>query len=391
VIKISKTKIQEAAKDRPAGYQEDMHKNASTECEHFLYFDKKTYQQLRVKYSYLSTEPVSFVYPFWQGGANYDELRWSIRSIYQNFIPAKGQSFNIVIVGDQPLIRRTNKSWYNGPIIACPRISRGKTFRPKLKDALHKWRTALDSDLVSDTIVWMMDDVYFLKPFTLGQLAVPRAFKQKSQNSLENWKEHSGFSSAKKRSIEILINNNLPSWDFATHLPHVVERGKVLEVFDKFEIEKNELLWEVVYENYYLNGRKPERAYPYLSYFTEAQSTDAIRSKAFRCNVLVNGGGSWNEQLRIFLYDQFPQAAPEEILPPPPCRPNPEIKNEWMSKIAACPERMEIIDIVSSKTCSRRGIELPVFRCNKFGRCTIDQYQAGQTEKVCKRCEMMHE
>lgn len=391
MIKISKAKLREVSPARPAGYLEAMYEHATLQCDEFLYFDKEVYEQLRVQFAYSSPNLISFVYPFWQGGANYDELRWSIRSIYQNFIPAPGQTFNIVIVGDQPIIRKTSKTWYDGPIIPCPRISKGKTFRPKLKDALNKWRTALDSDLVSDTIVWMMDDIYFIKPFTLGQLAIPRAFKKKTATSLLNWKEKSGFSSAKKRSIELLLNAGLPSWDFATHLPHVVERDRVLKIFNDFKVEQNEVLWEIIYENYYLGKRQPERAYPYLSYFTEPQNTNTIQSRAFRCNVLVNGGGSWNEDLRRFLYKQFKEPAPEEIMPAPPCKPDPEINNKWLQKVANCPERGAVINIVTSKTCSRRGIEIPVFQCTKFGSCTIDQYQSGQTEKVCKRCEMIND
>jgi hypothetical protein len=336
-----------------------------------------------------SENHISFVYPFWQGGANYDELRWSIRSVFKNFRPADGQTFNVVIVGDQPILRRTKESWYAGQIIPSPRISKGRTFRPKLNDALHKWRTALDSELVGDMIVWMMDDIYFIQPISLESLAQPRAFKQKSAHSLARWNEKSGFSSAKKRTMELLHQAGLPMWDFATHLPHVVQRKQAMEVFDKFDILANEALWEILYENYVLGDRRPERAAPYLAYFTHPQNARQIESLAENCTVMVNGGGSWNEDLRRFLFHRFPTPAPCEILPPPPLRPDPNLTSAWLKKIADCPHRQQVLHVVKSKLCSRRGLELPVFQCSQFGRCTIDQYAAGQPEKVCKKCELM--
>lgn len=392
MIKIKKSIIKEAAPDRPAGYWEDIKQSAISEDGTFLWFEQETLDRLKVKYSAADHRNITFVYPFWQGGANYDELRWSIRSIYANFQPVYGQTFNVVVVGDQPIIRRTKATWYGGQIIHSPRISKGKTFRPKLKDALHKWRLALDSELVSDTIVWMMDDIYFNKLVTLDSLAQPRAFKHKSEASLERWNEATGFSSAKKRSMELLHDAKLPMWDFATHLPHVVDRNKVLEVFDKFQVQDNEVLWEVLYENYCLGEKTPERAKPFLAYFMSKRSSEEIKNLGERCTVMVNGGGSWNEELRRFLYFKFPTAAPCEILPAQPVQEDPEIKNSWLQKIATCQHRGGVQRIVQSKVCSRKGVELPVFQCNNFNdECTIDHYSSAQTERVCKKCDIMLE
>lgn len=392
MIKIKKSIIKEAAPDRPAGYWEDINQSAISEDGTFLWFEQETLDRLKVKYSATDHRNITFVYPFWQGGANYDELRWSIRSIYANFQPVYGQTFNVVVVGDQPIIRRTKVTWYNGQIINCQRISRGKTFRPKLQDALHKWRTALDSELVSDTIVWMMDDIYFIKPFSLDCISVPRAFKHKSEASLENWNEVTGFSSAKKRTMELLHEHNLPMWDFATHLPHVVNRHKVIEVFEKFNVQENECLWEVLYENYMLGDRTPERAKPYMAYFMSPRTTSQIERLSQTCDVMVNGGGSWNEQLRRFLYYRFTTPSPSEILPAQPVRNDPEITNQWLQKVAMCPHRGSVTKIVKGTMCGRKGIELPVFQCNNYNEgCTIDHYASGQVERVCKKCELVNE
>lgn len=332
---------------------------------------------------------ISFVYPFWQRGANYDELKWSIRSIYKNFIPEDDMEFDVWVVGDQPILKRETVTWYNGNIIPCPRIGEGRGFTRKLQDALNKWNTALRNSDISSTIVWMMDDIFFIKPVTLKDLSTPRATKHKNENSLNRWTAKSGFSKAKLRSMEFLISNGLSSWDFATHLPHVVDKELAINIFDNFPIqnEGQSLLWEVIYENTYLGQTAPQSILPFSRYLSRRPTDAQIQTYHDNPNtkVLISTGHSWNESVRRYLYTTLPTAAPIEssdVVPPIPAKVSDTAR---IARAIKCPHRKK-------DDGNRKGMiykELPVWYCDHFkDNCTIDQYMIGQTERTCVTCPL---
>lgn len=332
---------------------------------------------------------VSFVYPFWQGGANYDELRWSIRSIFKNFIPDNGMQFDVWIIGDQPVLKREDTTWYNGNIVLCPRITEGTGFNRKLQDALNKWNIALRNSDISSTIVWMMDDIFFIKPITLKDLITPRATKYKNENSLNRWIASSGFSKAKLRSMKFLISNGLSSWDFATHLPHVVDKELAINIFDNFPIQNKEesLLWEVIYENTYLGQAAPQKLVPFSRYLSSRPTDSQIQEYHNNpdTKVLISTGYSWNENVRRFLYTTLQEPAPIEadnVIPPIPVKASDTAR---IAKAIKCPHRKK-------DDGNRKGViykELPVWYCDYFkDNCTIDQYTIGQTERTCVTCPL---
>ncbi len=337
------------------------------------------------------TTNISFVYPFWQHGANYDELRWSIRSIYQNFRPAEGQTFDVWLIGDQPVVRRTSSTWHSGNIVPCPRTVKGRGFKNKLTDALNKWHTAIHHPGISDTTVWMMDDIYFVNPVTLEELSVPRAHRRKTERNLQSWNENSGFSSAKKRTVEALLNAGYPAWDFATHLPHVVQKERAKQVFNDFRIQDDALLWEIVYENVFLEDRQPLKMLPFARYFDRKPEFDVLNvlhrpeTKAF-----VGTGGSWNEAFRRFLFQTFPNRSPVEVNDPPAPRPDPALRKKLMEKVLACSHRGQVSGVALRPIGKRRTIELPVFQCLKFGQsCMIDGEPPDSDTLVCKQCPVI--
>jgi DnaJ-class molecular chaperone len=66
---------------------------------------------------------------------------------------------------------------------------------------------------------------------------------------------------------------------------------------------------------------------------------------------------------------------------------DPKIK--FLEAIANCEHRGEATRQVKCKTCGDRAKTANVYECLHFGgECTIDHYQSGQAERVCKRCEV---
>ena len=92
-----------------------------------------------------------FVWPYFSGAASGDELRFSIRSVERFFHgPVK-----VTLVGDRP-------DWFRGHVIQQPRIAMVKHWG--FRDMLAKMQTMATHPEIDSEFVWMMDDVYFLKP-----------------------------------------------------------------------------------------------------------------------------------------------------------------------------------------------------------------------------------
>ena len=262
---------------------------------------------------------IGFVWPYWQAGASFDELRWSIRSVFTHFRPDPGVSIEPIVVGDAPIVRRATGSWYSGRVIPAPRIVKANDFRSRLVDALHKWKTALDDESLPDTLVWMMDDVFFVRPVTLDELRLRRRYGLWRKSRVSSVKTKTGFQKLKKETFEALFSSSAldRAGDFATHLPHVVSRQKAKELFDRFDLSKRPLLWEILYEALEGSG-DPVSASPFLRYFGKPERFGAYERAAERSSVVVCGGAGWGEDLRAFLYERLPDRSPVELDEPAP-------------------------------------------------------------------------
>jgi len=260
---------------------------------------------------------IAFVWPFWQKPAKYDELRWSVRSVYQNFVEPDCE-IRTVIAGDQPVIRKHSSSWYSGEVLNIPRtVSGGGS--AGIEDQCRKWIRALEY-LDCDTVVWMMDDVYFVKPVSLADLKTPRSMGLWSRERLEKWEAKTWWNTAKKKTLLQLSDRGLPTFDFATHLPHVVDRMRALDLLKEWGLPESRLLWEVIWENVNL-AESPAPATPFLRIISTPKCLKGTCNATEKASVLVSAGDSWNEAHRTFLYQTFPSRSPVEADDPIPPKP----------------------------------------------------------------------
>jgi hypothetical protein len=299
---------------------------------------------------------IAFVWPFWQAPAKYDELRWSVRSVYQNFVEPDCE-IETIIVGDQPVLRRWKNSWYSGRVINVPRTVRG-TGAVGLQDQCTKFLTALRDDSLPDTVVWMMDDVYFIKPVTLEDLKTPRHLGSYDKDRVAAWNPKGWWQAAKKRTVELLLSEGYPAYDFATHLPHVVDRQKARELIEKYDANGRHLLWEMLYENICL-GQTPERATPFLRIISDSKCLTGTRNAAAKASVLVSAGNAWNEAHRTFLYETFPNHTPVEADAPVPPK---GLKSRQLERTA----RVEHEPITTPAVHTTKPLVTSI--CNAYGR-----------------------
>jgi hypothetical protein len=232
-----------------------------------------------------------FVWPYWSGGAQGDELRWSIRSV-ETFFQGRAK---ITIIGDKP-------DWYHGHCIRKKRVPQSKTNRA-FRDMLGKVFYIASHAEIDAECVWMMDDIYFLKPFTLEDIKTPRA---------EPWRPNDGNSWQKRKtlSMQTLAARGITQHDYATHMPHWLEKEKLRAMFDDFNLHEHTMLWEVLYGNLYRDT--PQRTRPFFARFQHKAEKQTFQRLTAAATVMNHTESAWCEGLREFLTELLPTPATVE-------------------------------------------------------------------------------
>ena len=228
---------------------------------------------------------MQFVWPYWDGGAQADELRWSIRSV-ETFFQGKAK---ITIIGDKP-------DWYHGHVIVKKRVPHTKPNRA-FRDMLGKVFYIATHAEIDPECVWMMDDIYFLKPFTLDDIKTPRAEPWRPDES-NSWQKRKTF------TMEALAARGLTQHDYATHLPHWLEKDKLRTMFDDFNLHENTMLWEVLYGNVYRGT--PQRTRPFFARFQHQAEKETFQRLTARATVINNTEPAWCDGLHDFLAEMLP-------------------------------------------------------------------------------------
>lgn len=233
---------------------------------------------------------MQFVYAYWHGGAQSDELRWSMRSVTANF---QGSS-SLLVVGDPP-------DWYTGAKIFRKQVKPQP--RQGYRDVLNKIHTACVSDKVDDTFVWMMDDIYFVKSVTVEILS--RHYRGGTLPA--TYKDHShGWPGLKADTFRVIKDEKLPLVDYCTHLPHVLEKEKWLYIWDKYGLSDRVLQWELLYGAEFFREHCPVRII----------RTRVRKNGASFDNVGIIGNNSnrgWSNRLRFELMNMFPDPTTDEV------------------------------------------------------------------------------
>lgn len=234
---------------------------------------------------------LQFVWCYWDGGADGEELRFSIRSVEKFF---QGTA-KITIIGDRP-------EWFKGHVIVKRRVPASRHQR-EFRDMLGKvWFMATHPE-VDDKCVWMMDDIYFIKPFTLKDLEKPRA-ERWNPSSKNRWQR------IKSRTMQDLQAEGLPTHDYATHAPHVAEKQKLAALFERFNLHKKVRLWEVLYGNVYRGT--PRSARPWFARFYDQLTADQYANRLTQATCFNHTAGAWCKGLFEYLSTLLPEPSSAE-------------------------------------------------------------------------------
>jgi hypothetical protein len=197
---------------------------------------KDIYSTLHFVYVYINPE---------SGGPIWRELYYSVKSVQKFF---KGLPYQIFVVGDNPKIKGVNH-------IPCERI-KGKT-NAKALDATKKLRKIVDSDTINDNFIYMYDDIVFLKNLTVDDFT-PIIAHNHVRDINDYWgrgrKPSDNWIQVFNKTILKLKYHNLPTFNYETHLPRLLNKERVTEVLDKFKLEDNLYMFSTLYFNtFYTN------------------------------------------------------------------------------------------------------------------------------------------
>ena len=151
-----------------------------------------------------------------------------------------------IVIGDKP-------DWYDGEFIHKPRIQR--TPHQAFKDCYSKLLKAAEG---LDQFIWMMDDVYWLKPFTIKEAATPKYVRHVTQERIYNWRPKNKWGRTRKESYKWLLENDYPTYDFASHMPQPIISKSFILNEEELGLMENYKNWENIYFNRFLSGKSED-------------------------------------------------------------------------------------------------------------------------------------
>jgi len=245
---------------------------------------------------------ISAVWVYWAGGAEGEELRFSMRSVSKHFIDLE----NVVLCGDVP-------EWFGGAAINSPRFDGAAakaTFGSgrwcKWIDSIVKLLRICADPRVTDRFVWLYDDTIFLRPITAAELAIPRAGGQLCANTTApasgKWRE------VLRRTTEELQAAGLPSRNYSHHGPVVYSKSQLLQTIAKFLPVYKPRAIESLYLNHWTPEADAVRCGDWLQYTKRPRASWAPRRSAAIANF-----GSFTRSVERVLANRFPTQCAVEL------------------------------------------------------------------------------
>jgi hypothetical protein len=225
-----------------------------------------------------------FLFTYYAAGAVGDELKYSIRSVLHHQPSAR-----VIVIGDKP-------NWYTGEFIPKPRIP--KTDFHAFRDCYSKLLFAAEQ---LPRFIWHMDDIYWVKPFTMAEATVPKYVRHVSQARFKAWNPHNTWGKTRAHAYRWLLDHNRPTYDFAAHLPQPIQSDKLLATEREVQMMTSRYRnWECVYFNTHHAADAEDWGRRYLRV---TKKRDSIQT---RHKVLNHTDSQFRGTVENYLKAQFP-------------------------------------------------------------------------------------
>jgi hypothetical protein len=180
-----------------------------------------------------------------------EELRYALRSINRN----AEFKCRIVIIGNKPDFIKYGKNVVENcsiqEIVFVPSTRNGGFQFANCSDANIKMNSILLNNDISDNFIITYDDIYFIKKISLLDLQKKYILQSKELKIDSNYRK------LKALTMNLLAKQNLPFFNFETHLPRFINKAKMKIIYNKFKPLKNLLLHFTLYGNFFLKNYMP--------------------------------------------------------------------------------------------------------------------------------------
>lgn len=248
-------------------------------------------------------EVLSIVIPYVTSTAKWDELRIALRSIVKYFNP--NWAIRLFVVADKL------PEWMSDEVtlIPCEQITNQRF--AKAYDAVKKLKAVIAHPEVSENFIYTYDDTVFLNPAPLHDYAVARINRD---TDITKWDGSNIWKEIMMNTVERLVANKLPTYNYETHLPRIFSKTGLSEIFEKFGFQKRPYHLSTIYFNYFgiprklLSENKMIKA-DIRSNHTLDEINELTQARAF----LNYNDDGLNENLKKFLLELFPDKCRFEV------------------------------------------------------------------------------
>jgi len=259
--------------------------------------------------SHKATAMIDICYQYMIGPAQWEEIRYSLRSVEKYF----EDDYRIWFVGHQP--QGTQNVYHLDHNRENPAHRRN--------DQLNKLMAACNCDELSDDIIWMYDDQYLLKPTTANYMAQPLAQarikyrKPRAAGGLHGARKWASFKAIAEAGREYV-------YDFETHLPRLFNRHLMKEALELYRAkEKRRIPFTLYYNHYFeddqivlLNKQDEYRAmFHRFDSHVEFLANDAKKTRDIldRKHYLNHNNRGLTDILKAEIMHRFPEPSRYEI------------------------------------------------------------------------------
>jgi len=184
------------------------------------------------------------ILPYKQSSSQGNEIRLAL-SGWKMFCQFK---YHFVVIGEFDKSLKNDFHWVE--FIYCPTIVKIENqYNPHL-DMQNKFNIVMKKyDKMYDGFIWMVDDNYAIKPFSLEDITTIHyhslSFTGDKKAPINFWNHD------KWKTRQLLDKYNLPHVNYTTHYPCYFEFNKLKEILDRFNMRNESYVLEDIYFNYF--------------------------------------------------------------------------------------------------------------------------------------------
>ena len=239
------------------------------------------------------------VIPFLSSGAQGNELEYAVKGWLKHF----KENFKIVIVGDYNSVCE----WDNVVYINCPRVNDIKgQYRPHL-DFVSKFKKVHETFPESKGFIFVADDCYAVNDFDIHDIMFLKMLESdvKFDSNSKNM-----FAQDKIKTKKVLLQKNLPTRNFTTHLPQYFEWDLLESLWNEYKMDTNSYVIEDLYYNTYYPNRVPFKIHHSTNnlkfgIYTRIINENELKN-AFKERIWINNSPiGWTPILRELLKEHY--------------------------------------------------------------------------------------